>query len=220
MIFSKNKYLLFIIVMITLIINSYFTLDKEIATFFVQRATIYEPIGEFISIFGESHWYIGTAIIGFIIFKYFKKNELYKNRFLFLLYINLFSGLISLFGKYLFGRIRPWGLRKGNDEYGFLLFQNFDMSFIEKMKFQFITLFDAPTTYTSFPSGHTTTVFAVFTYLSLLFPKYLYLWLCLAVTVASSRVLANDHFISDLLAGITIGTISTMYIYSKMKEKI
>ncbi|MDA3908965.1 MAG: phosphatase PAP2 family protein, partial [Sulfurimonas sp.] len=164
--------------------------------------------------------YIGTAILGFLFFKFFKKNELYQQRFLFLLYINLFSGIISLVLKQLFGRIRPWGFRNGNDDYGFLLFQNWDMGFLEKMKYHYVTLMESPTTYSSFPSGHTTTVFTVFTYLVILFPKYLYLWLSLAVVLASSRLLANDHFVSDILAGIMIGTISTMFLYSKLRRKI
>jgi membrane-associated phospholipid phosphatase len=199
---------------------SYFTLDKRIAHYFLANVKTYEHIGDFISIFGESHWYIGSAIIGFIVFKFVKKNELYAQRFLFLLYINLFSGLISLFLKWIFGRIRPWGLRNGNDDFGFLLFQNFNMDFIEKMKYHFITLTDAPTTYTSFPSGHTTTVFAFFTFLSLFFPRYTYVWLISAIILAGSRILANDHFLSDIFAGIIVGTISTMFLYSKLRKKI
>ncbi|WP_373035462.1 phosphatase PAP2 family protein [Sulfurimonas sp.] len=220
MIFSKKAYIAYSLTMITLIIMSYFTLDERVAHLFLSDVKTYEPIGDFISIFGESHWYIGTAILGFLFFKFYKKNELYKQRFLFLLYINLFSGLISLVLKHMFGRIRPWGLRNGNDDYGFLLFQNWDMGFIEKMKYHFTTLADAPTTYTSFPSGHTTTVFSIFTYLVILFPRYIYLWLVLAIVISCSRLLANDHFVSDLLAGIIIGTISTMFLYSKLRKKI
>ena len=220
MIFSKKQYVLYILSLISLIFVSYFFIDKTIAKYFLSHVSTYEGIGDFISILGESHWYIGTAVIGFIIFKYFKKNELFAQRFLFLLYVNIFSGLISLILKFLFGRIRPWGMRNGGEDYGFLLFQNFDMGFIEKMKYHVITLSDAPTTYTSFPSGHTTTVFTAFAYLSILFPKYLYLWLGIAVVLAGSRLLANDHFLSDIFAGIMIGTISSIFIYSKMKEKI
>lgn len=199
---------------------AYFFVDKIIARYFLANVETYESLGDFISMWGESHWYFATAILGFIIFRFVKKNEVYAQRFLFLLYINLFSGLLSLVLKQLFARMRPWGLRNEGDGYGFLLFQNFDMGFIEKMKYHLLTLSDAPTTYTSFPSGHTTTVFAVFTYLSILFPKYLYLWLSIAVVLASSRLLANDHFLSDIFAGIILGTISTLFIYSKMKEKI
>jgi len=220
MIFSKKAYIIYILSLLTLIFFSYHTLDVKIAKYFLANAATYEPIGDIISILGESHWYIGSAIIGFVVFRYVKKNELYAQRFLFLLYINLFSGIISLFGKWIFGRIRPWGMRNGNDEYGFLLFQNFDMGFIEKMKYHYITLADAPTTYTSFPSGHTTTVFAFFTFLSIFFPRYIYIWFIGAVIMVSSRILANDHFLSDIFAGIMVGTISTMYLYSKLRGKI
>lgn len=206
--------------LITLITFSYFMLDIPIAKFFLADTKTYEPIGDFISIWGESHWYIGSAIIGFVVFKYFKKNSLYANRFLFLLYINIFSGLISLFLKHIFGRIRPWGMRNNGDEFGFLLFANFDMGFVQKMKYHATTLADAPTTYTSFPSGHTTTVFAFFTFLTIFFPRYIYLWLSGAVIMASSRLLANDHFLSDLFAGILVGTLSTLFIYSKMRNKL
>jgi membrane-associated phospholipid phosphatase len=220
MIFSKKAYFVYILTLIALILLSYFTLDKRIAYYFLANIEMYEHIGDIISVLGESHWYIGSAIIGFLFFKYYKKNELYKQRFLFLLYINLFSGLISLVLKWLFGRIRPWGLRNGGDDFGFLLFQNFDMGIIEKMKYHFLTVLDAPTTYTSFPSGHTTTVFAFFTFLSLFFPRYIVIWFMGAIILVSSRVLANDHFLSDIFAGIIVGTMSTMFLYTKLRRKI
>jgi membrane-associated phospholipid phosphatase len=206
--------------MITLITLSYFYFDRTVAEFFIANQKNYEHIGKFISIFGESHWYIGTAIIGYLFFKYYKHNELYKNRFLFLLYANIFSGVISILLKWFFGRIRPWGLKNDQNEFGFLLFQNFDMNFIDKMKFHFTTLFSAPTTYSSFPSGHTTTLFALFTYMSILFPRYIYLWFSMALLAAIGRIIANDHFISDIFAGMLVGVISTMYIYLKMKDKV
>ncbi len=220
MIFSKKHYFIFISSFIFMILFSYFFLDKTIAHYFLTHTQTYEKIGHFISIGGESHWYFAAAIIGFVLFRYIKKNEVYAQRALFLLYINLFSGLISLVLKHLFARMRPWGMREGADEYGFLLFQNFDMGFIEKMHYHLNTLIDASTVYLSFPSGHTTTVFTIFTYLSLLFPRYLSLWLSLALILASSRILANDHFLSDIFAGILVGTLCSLYIYSKMKEKI
>ncbi|MFA6195432.1 MAG: phosphatase PAP2 family protein [Sulfurimonas sp.] len=220
MIFSKKQIILYILSLVTLIVTSYFFIDKIVAKYFLANVKIYEALGDFISIFGESHWYFATAILGFLIFKFIKKNEIFAQRFLFLLCINLFSGVISLVLKNIFGRIRPWGLRNEGDSFGFLLFQNFDMGFIEKMKYHFTTLLDAPTTYTSFPSGHTTTLFAAFTYMSILFPKYIYLWLGIAIIFASGRILDNDHFLSDIFAGIIVGTLSTLFIYSKMKEKI
>ncbi len=217
MIFSKQTYAVYILTLIFFIFISYFYIDIPVARYFLANVETYQELGRFISIFGESHWYFATAILGFLFFKYYKPNELYKKRFLFLLYINLFSGLISLFLKWMFARMRPWGLRNDGDEFGFLAFSNFDLGFLQKMKLHYITLLDSPTTFTSFPSGHTTTIFAAFTYLVLLFPKYIYLWLSLGIIFSSSRILANDHFVSDIFAGVLVGTLSTMFLYSKMK---
>lgn len=211
---------LYLFSLIFLIPYSYLYLDIPIARYFIENKEHYEALGDLISIGGESHWYIGTAIIGYLFFRYYKPNEVLKMRFLTLLYVNLFSGLVSLLLKHIFGRMRPWGLRDNGDEYGFLLFGNFDAGFMEKFKIHFATLAEAPTTFTSFPSGHTTTLFAVATYLSLLFPKRMWLWIVLAALCASARLLDSDHFLSDLLAGTAIGTLSTLYIYSKMRSKL
>jgi len=218
--FSKKQYALIIAAVISFIIFSYFYLDRLIAEYFLANASTYESFGDFLSLFGESNWYFATAIIGFVIFKFIKKNELYAQRFLFLLYINIFSGLLSLILKNLFGRIRPWGLRNGGDEYGFLLFQNFDIGIVEKFKTHITTIVDATTTYTSFPSGHSTTLFTAAVYLMLLFPKHKILWLSLAILFVSGRIMASDHFLSDITAGALLGTLSTLYMYSKLKEKI
>jgi membrane-associated phospholipid phosphatase len=199
---------------------SYFYLDKPIAEYFLAHASTYDALGDFLSIFGESNWYFATAIGGFLIFRFIKKNELYTQRFLFLLYINLFSGLLSLILKNLFGRIRPWGLRNGGDEYGFLLFQNFDMGVVEKFKYHFTTIANAATTYTSFPSGHATTIFTTTAYLWLLFPKQRIIWLSTALILVSGRLMDSDHFLSDITVGALLGALSTFYMYTKLKDKI
>lgn len=220
MIFSKKTILFFVISIITLILISYFFFDKAIALYFIKNKDIYEHTGDILSIAGQSHWYIGTGVLGYLFFKYYKQNEFYKQRFLFLFYVNIFSGLISLISKFIFARIRPWGLRDGQDHFGFILFQNFDLGLWEKLKFHIHSIIVGSTANTSFPSGHTTTIFAMFTYLSLLFPKYIYAWLLLAIVFSSARILDSDHFLSDILGGILVGTLSSLYIYSKMRGKL
>jgi membrane-associated phospholipid phosphatase len=63
------------------------------------------------------------------------------------------------------------------------------------------------TGYTSFPSGHTTTAFAVATVMVLYSPKpgWQLLYLLLAVGVAFSRVYLSQHFLLDVLAGSLLG---------------
>lgn len=220
MILSKKQLFLFISTIVILIFCSYFFLDKNIAHYFIEHADTYKVFGKTASILGESHWYIGSAVLGALYYAFIQKNALYMQKFLFLLYANLFSGFISLILKLLFARLRPWKLENGGDAYGFLLTQNPDFSFLENIKYQFSILLADATPNTSFPSGHTTTMFVLFTYLSILFPRYIYLWLSFALFGAISRILANDHFLSDTLAGILVGTLATLFIYSKVKGKI
>lgn len=58
----------------------------------------------------------------------------------------------------------------------------------------------------SFPSGHTITAFAVAVSLSRFYPELAIGLLFCAISVAASRILLGMHFLSDVLAGATIGT--------------
>lgn len=61
----------------------------------------------------------------------------------------------------------------------------------------------------SFPSGHTTTAFAIFTILCLCFNKYKLQYLCvfLAIIAGVSRVYLSQHYWVDILAGSIIGIL-------------
>jgi undecaprenyl-diphosphatase len=58
----------------------------------------------------------------------------------------------------------------------------------------------------SFPSGHTITAFAVAVSIGLFYPALLAGLIFCALSVAASRILLGLHFLSDVLAGILIGT--------------
>ncbi len=64
--------------------------------------------------------------------------------------------------------------------------------------------------YTSFPSGHTATAFAIATIiaLSLKENKLKLLMLLIAILVAYSRIYLAQHFLGDVLAGAFIGYLS------------
>ena len=220
MIFSTKQLLFFVLTLVVLIFLSYFYVDRSVSLYFIEHADTYKLFGKTVSKLGESHWYIGTAILGALYYTYIKNNKLYKQRFLFLLYVNIFSGLISLVSKMIFGRLRPWKLENGGDGYGFLIAQNENFTFLENINYQISMIMKDSTHYTSFPSGHTTTSMALFTYMVILFPKQTYIWASITFVAVASRILANDHFISDVLAGTIVGVLSTLFIYSKIKEKI
>lgn len=57
----------------------------------------------------------------------------------------------------------------------------------------------------SFPSGHTTTVFAVAVVFSLFKPSWKAGFFAVAVAIGLARILAGAHYPSDVLAGATLG---------------
>jgi len=57
----------------------------------------------------------------------------------------------------------------------------------------------------SFPSGHSTTAFAVALSLGSFFPEILPALLVLAANVAVSRVIVGMHFLSDVIVGSGLG---------------
>jgi undecaprenyl-diphosphatase len=65
--------------------------------------------------------------------------------------------------------------------------------------------FPAPYALASFPSGHTTTAFALATILSLWYPWGRWVWGGGAVLVGWSRIILGSHFPSDVLAGAVLG---------------
>ena len=73
----------------------------------------------------------------------------------------------------------------------------------------------------SFPSGHTTTAFAIFFVLAVIIKnKYIKL-LCLIIAILGgySRIYLSQHFITDVLAGALIGLLSAIIISPIFYEK-
>ena len=59
----------------------------------------------------------------------------------------------------------------------------------------------------SFPSGHSTTAFAVAVSLGSFYPEIMPVLLLLAANVALSRVVVGMHFLSDVLVGSGVGAL-------------
>ncbi len=67
----------------------------------------------------------------------------------------------------------------------------------------------------SFPSGHTTTIFAICSMLSLFYDsrKNGFLLLIIAVLTAYSRIYLSQHFFQDTVAGALLGVVASIFVY-------
>ena len=71
------------------------------------------------------------------------------------------------------------------------------------------------TGFSSFPSGHTATVFMLTSLLAIYLPgrKSTFLFICMAVLTGFSRVYLSQHFPIDVLAGSLLGVLVSLMVY-------
>ena len=65
----------------------------------------------------------------------------------------------------------------------------------------------------AFPSGHATLAFATAATLGIVIPRWRYTFYGLASVVAVERVVENAHYVSDVIAGAGLGTLSAYLTY-------
>ena len=74
----------------------------------------------------------------------------------------------------------------------------------------------------SFPSGHTTSVFALFTLFSLMVNKrrYSLILFFTCIIISFSRIYLSQHFLIDVLGGAIVGMTSAYFIYFLFYDKL
>lgn len=170
-------------------IYSYFFLDRPIAQWSAHYCVgKYNYFFVAVTQLGVSTPYlIGSALLLFY-FYYIKKSIYLSHHALFIFTAVALSGIVADIIKIIVARFRPCMLfEKGL--YGF-------------------DFFHRNSALNSFPSGHTATVFALAMYISLYWPRWAVLGWIIAIAVGVSRVLLTMHYLSDVLAGAIVGTIT------------
>jgi membrane-associated phospholipid phosphatase len=158
---------------------------------------------------GEGYiWLTGSAVAavgGYLLQRQGKTSELQQlgnslyNKGLFVFLSIIFSGVLLNIIKTMIGRLRP-RFFLADATYGFQPF-NFDFGM------------------NSFPSGHSQTIWALMTALSLLYPRFTIPFVSFATLVAASRVLVAAHYVSDVMMGSYLGIILTLYLYTWFVRK-
>ena len=184
-----------------LILVSFFFIDQPTAYHLHDAAQLgwlhtYVPLLKAITQFGSSERYIIALVLFAVVnFLWLKNNGLQRLIYYFFTAI-LVSGFLCVMIKIILSRARPHFLFHDH-LYGFYFFH-------------------AHAQFWSFPSGHSTTMAALMAGLSFLFQRYRPLFVTLIILIGISRILLCEHFVSDVLAGMYLGTITSSYLYQQM----
>ena len=135
-----------------------------------------------------------TGLLFCLVFVFSKLTYSSKNKFQALIVAISVSTFISfiltrLF-KFIFGRTGPeyWRIHHFNPKaYGFYLFHG------------------STQTYQSFPSGHTTAIFAIISVICLTYPKFAWLVVLPGIAVVIALIGTNNHFLADCIGGAFLG---------------
>lgn len=194
----KNNYLFFSVYTAFLLAGIFLVLffTKAQGFYFLNpyHHTLLNYIFYFFTFLGDGFFCISLGIL--LLF--------FKGRKLCLLIISsyLFSGIVAQGLKYFIDEARP-AIYKGLEGYN---------NFIPN-----VTLHN----YHSFPSGHSSSGFALATVLALssINKKYSFIFLLSAILIGYSRVYLGQHFLIDVLAGSFIGVLSGIICWLSLYKR-
>ncbi|MCW8795865.1 MAG: phosphatase PAP2 family protein [Chlorobium sp.] len=178
----------------------YFLVDIPVTEYFhsLRERSFMEPL-RLITSMGESQWYLVAGLCLWIVFRKRSDRPAYGGMLLFSSVA--LSGIAANLFKTLLGRARPHLYFK-EGVYGFDFF-HIDYSWL------------------SFPSGHAATALGAASALALLFPGYRAAFYSAGLVIATSRIVLNEHYPSDVIAGSLLGYYTTVYLYHRFfREKM
>jgi len=210
-IFKTIKFELLILILITLSIFISFSLDLWFYGYFINlsewvNGAFLKQFFSEITKLGNSSWYFSITIIGFFIFYINNKFQIIKTKstnnlssfFISSFFYILIVGMITQIIKHIIGRPRPN-----------------HTDFEDVFDFKFFTL---ESSFHSFPSGHSSTIFIVCFILVSALPKLKYFFYFLASVVAFSRVIVGAHYFTDIVAGAILALVF-FKVLNKLIEK-
>lgn len=136
---------------------------------------------------GHSAKYIVASTLAFVLFRWIVKRPRWSAASALVFGAIVIPGLLVNAMKVILGRFRPHRLVE-EQQWGF-----------DPFTFGYSN--------SSFPSGHSSTIFGLAFALALLFPRWRGLWFAVAAVVGFSRVAVLAHYPSDVIAGGYIGVV-------------
>jgi len=186
-------------------------IDQPLAQFFAQEG--YLPLRQLsarLTDVGEGAPYFALAILTWLLGRFFpqfvnSRNQLPKAEKLRALGIFWLKTLIAVgfvlhLFKFVFGRLRP----HMTDDFQAFSFDHFSFHWH----------------WQSMPSGHSQVMFVVGTLLASLWPRRKSLFYGLAFMIAFTRVVLQQHFLSDILVGALIGHVGAVLMIQYQWDKV
>jgi membrane-associated phospholipid phosphatase len=179
--------------------------DKPIAQFFHHYSPSHFTyvFYSLITLLGDPKLAMGFIVIGFSFVLVFRNKYPQKQvvRYLLLIILAMIVAIsCETILKYLLGRYRPY-LLFHDGLYGFHFLSN-----------QFLL--------NSSPSGHATRAFVLATGFSLIWKRFMPLFLLCGFLVGLSRLVLEFHFFSDVVFGSILGTLITLWTVTTFNSKL
>lgn len=146
------------------------------------------PIAAVTTDVGKAPFYLAVSALAFLLFRYRFRNRLRANQAGFVFAAVAVSGIVADIVKIVAARPRP-KLYFSDGSYGFEMFR-------------------LGHDFTSFPSGHATTVGALTAALVMLFPRFRVPIVAVGAAAAATRVIVDAHYLSDVLFGFGLGVVT------------
>jgi len=139
---------------------------------------------------------LAISLIFVFIYEYLHGRKKWTVQWIYLLLSIMVASMLGDCFKYLLGRYRPIMLYE-HAAYGFhFLGTQWSLN--------------------STPSGHSLRIFSLMTGLTLMFRRYAWAFITIALLVGVSRIIVHDHYLSDVLFGAYLGIISAIWVRSFM----
>ena len=183
---ALKRFALLTVVTAIVVAVSYAWLDRPIAAAFHDSGPTFQAAMAFVTAFGLGGPYLILTAAALLVC-WIAGHTLAARRAAYVFLVVAASGLFVDIIKPVFGRVRPT-LLFSDHLYGF-------------------TGIGAHSNHWSFPSGHSTTVAALAWALSLLYPRLMPAWIAAALLVAFSRIALDQHYLSDVVAGLYFGVV-------------